>query len=197
MTDDPVCRAFGRQHITPAAGAAARAVFLACGGAPGWAHWTTRHGQHVRVVLATYAGQLDDWPDAPASALYQVAVDLGWQAPDPPAWVDLPAAVRAAHNAFRAIYLEMSAQVDEAERQEHRAGHPRRAAGAAEPATAGRRERRNAGTDVPAESKDPKIVLLTRDPSKRRPRGEAGKIAATVHDAREAMKQRDKERSGR
>lgn len=180
-SDDPVCRAFGRQHITPAAGAAARAVFLACGGAPGWAHWTTRHGQHVRVVLATFAGQLEDWPDAPAEALYRLACDLGWQAPDPPAWAELPPAVRAAHNAFRAIWLEMRAQVEEAERQESR------------PA-------RFSDYDFargPGSGSDGEVVLLTRDPSKRKPRGEAAKVAATVHDARQAIKRRDKERSGR
>jgi len=150
--DDQVCRAFGRQHITPAAGAAARAVFLSCGGATGWHRWTTRSGKFVSLVLTSFASQLEETPDAPAEALYQLAVDRHWHGPDPLIWAELPPAVRAAHIAFRAIWLEIRAQVAEAERQETR------------PA-------RFSDYDFargPGSGSDGEVVLLTRDPSKRR-----------------------------
>lgn len=150
--DDQVCRAFGRQHITPAAGAAARAVFLSCGGATGWHRWTTRSGKFVGLVLASFASRLEETPDAPAEALYQLAVDRHWHGPNPLIWAELPPAVRAAHIAFRAVWLEIRAQVAEAERQETR------------PA-------RFSDYDFargPGSGSDGEVVLLTRDPSKRR-----------------------------
>jgi len=186
MTSDPVCRAFGRQHITPAAGAAARAVFLSCGGAPGWSHWTTPRGEHVRVVLAAFAAEIDARPDAPAEALYMLALGLGWHGDAPAPWVELPASVRAAYNAFRAIYLEMSAQVDEAERAQERSAPGRDPGG-----STGMDRRVKPGGDVDG---DCEVVLISRDPSRRRPRSEGARVAATVHDVRQAMKRRDKQR---
>jgi len=150
--DDQVCRAFGRQHITPAAGAAARAVFLSCGGATGWHRWTTRSGKFVSLVLTSFASQLEETPDAPAEALYQLAVDRHWHGPDPLIWAELPPAVRAAHIAFRAIWLEIRAQVDEAERREARAGLAARSVWA----------------DGGALDSEEKVVPLSRGASRRR-----------------------------
>jgi hypothetical protein len=169
MTDDAgeISRAIGRQHMIPAAGAAARAVFAACGGAPSWPHWTTPHGEHVRVVMAAFASVLEAQPDAPAEALYLAAARYGWHGAEPCAWTDLPASVRAAHRAFRAVYLDMAGQVAEAEREDLRA----------EPADG-----------CPPDSQKAEIVLLSRDPSRRKPRSEGAKIAGRVHDARQALK---------
>jgi hypothetical protein len=182
MTDDAgqISRAIGRQHMIPAAGAAARAVFAACGGAPGWSHWTTPHGEHVRVVMAAFASVLDARPDAPAEALYLAATQYGWHGPDPQAWADLPASVRAAHRAWRAVYLDMAGQVAEAEAEALRESALQMRPPGAEPADG-----------CPPDSQEEKIVLLSRDPSRRKPRSEGAKTAGRVHDARQALKRAD------
>jgi hypothetical protein len=190
MTDDAgeISRAIGRQHMIPAAGAAARAVFAACGGAPGWPHWTTPHGEHVRVVMAAFASVLEAQPDAPAEALYLAAARYGWHGAEPCAWTDLPASVRAAHRAFRAVYLDMAGQVAEAEREDLRAERPQRASERAVSPTGRPALGAEPADGCPPDSQKAEIVLLSRDPSRRKPRSEGAKIAGRVHDARQALK---------
>lgn len=104
------------------------------------------------LVLASFASQLEETPDAPAEALYQLAVHRHWHGPDPLIWAELPPAVRAAHIAFRAVWLEIRAQVDEAERQEARAGLAAR----------------SAWTDGGALDSEEKVVRLSRGASQPR-----------------------------
>jgi hypothetical protein len=100
--------------------------------------------------------------------------------------------VRAAHRAWRAVYLDMAGQVAEAEAEALReSALQMRPPGASEPPTGGRPVGPNPAHGYAPDSQEEKIVLLSRDPSRRKPRSEGAKTAGRVHDARQALKRAD------
>src|SRR5690349_9223091 len=96
----------GKAAILPGAAAAARAVFEACGGAPGWRSWAVADGKVLRTIYELLAQFLDRYPDGTAQAMY---VDLraypGFGTG--PGWDTAPVAVHAAYETFRSVYRHL------------------------------------------------------------------------------------------
>jgi hypothetical protein len=108
---------FGGQILRDAAGVAARAVYETCDGATDWKSWVHPSGQMVKLSLEVMSKFLDQQPDASAEALYIYLMRFPggeklpqhniWAKHRRIAWSDTPLSVRAAYEAFRAVYLQM------------------------------------------------------------------------------------------
>jgi hypothetical protein len=109
----------GKTALLPGAIAAARVTFETCGGAHGWRSWATPPGKMLKFAYVVMVDYLDQNPNATAEDLFAYFIDYPHSIPPhdprtgrifangPIAWDDAPIAVRAAYEAFRAVYRQL------------------------------------------------------------------------------------------
>lgn len=113
-------RFHGSDILKDIAGAAGRGTFELCDGkACAWKGWVHPSGKMLKLCYILMAAFLDEQPNASAEELYlymshypadgvRIPYSNGnmWHA-EPAPWPTVPAAVRAAYEAYRLVYLQL------------------------------------------------------------------------------------------